>query len=192
MRGARLSAALVGFCMMAEAIFAQKQQVYSNPEFEIRLQVPQQAKLCSTPKSEHDHGFDLLLGGGGAKDCRTDADHRGISVFAFFNALDDTKRLAGLLSIMGCEGYKAPCQPGPPGLAIPGLASATARVDAPKGWVQVVVATQAGEPSGWEPGEPSVNYLFYLQTKPGFLDQDLRVFKTVLETVKLGRSDGAK
>jgi hypothetical protein len=122
---------------MAEAIFAQKQQVYSNPEFEIRLQVPQQAKLCSTPKSEHDHGFDLLLGGGGAKDCRTDADHRGISVFAFFNALDDTKRLAGLLSIMGCEGYKAPCQPGPPGLAIPGLASATARVDAPKGWVQV-------------------------------------------------------
>ena len=177
--------------MMAGAILAQQQTVYSNPEYRIRLRVPEQARLCTAPKNEHDHGFVLLLNGGGAKACHTDAEYRNISVFAFGNALDDTKHLPGLLN-MGCEDYGTSCRSGPPGLAIPGLASATGQVDAPKGWVQVVVATQAGEPSPFDPGEPSINYLFQLQTKPEFLDQDLRVFQTVLTTVKLGSNYGAK
>ena len=191
MRNARVSAGLVGACVMAGAMLAQKQKVYANAEYGIRLRVPEQARLCSAPKNEHNHGFVLLLNGGGAKACHTDLDHRSISVFAFGNALDDTKHLPGLLN-MGCEGYEAPCKAGPPGLGIPGLASATAQLDAPKGWVQVVVATQAREPSSFDPGEPSINYLFRLETKPEFFDQDLRVLKTVLETVKLGSTYAAK
>lgn len=40
-------------------------RVYSNPEFGVRLPVPGQGLLCPTLKDEHDHGFGILLGGGG-------------------------------------------------------------------------------------------------------------------------------
>jgi hypothetical protein len=184
-------AALVGISFIAAAIPAQAQKVYSNPEYEIHLQVPRQVKLCSSPKNEHDHGFFLLLAGG-PKDCHDDAFQRYIEVFASYNCTDDTKYLQGLLK-MGCEAFGGPpCRPGPAGLSIPGLTSATAKVDIPNGWVQVVVAAQAGEPSPLAAGEPLINYLFNLRTRPEFLDQDLRLFQRVLETVKLGSGGEAR
>jgi len=183
-------AALVGICFIAVATTAQAQKVYSNPEFEIRLQIPREVKLCSAPKNEHDHGFFLLLAGG-PKDCHDDADQRYIEVFASYNCTDDTKYLSGLLK-MSCEAFGGPCQPGPPGLSIPGLTSAAAKVDLRNGWVQVVVAAQAGEPSPLAPGEPLINYQFNLRTRPEFLGQDLRLFQRVLETVKLGSAGEAK
>jgi hypothetical protein len=186
-----VGSALVGICFIAAAMPAQAQKVYSNPEFEIHLQIPRQAKLCATPKNEHDHGFLLLLAGG-SKDCHDDAHQRYIGVFASWNCTDDTKYLQGLLN-QGCEAFGGPpCWPGPAGLSIPGLTSATAKVDLPGGWVQVVVAAQAGEPSPLAPGEPLINYLFDLRTRPEFLDQDLQLFQRVLETVKLGSGGEAR
>ena len=70
--------------------------------------------------------------------------------------------------------------------AVPGLASATGRVDLKNGWIlQIVVVTQAGEPSSDGPGVPSVNYIFSLRTRPENLDEDLAVFQTILQTTKL-------
>lgn len=160
-------------------------RVYSNPEFGVRLPVPGQGLLCPTLKDEHDHGFGILLGGGGTGACHEDAHHRSIWLFAFFNALDETKHLPGLLN-MGCDAAGGQCQPGPTSLQLIGLASTTGRVDLPDGWIVVIVATQAGAPNALDPNEPSVNYLFSLRTRHEDLDRDLAVFQTILQTIKLG------
>lgn len=159
-------------------------KIYSNSEFGINLPIPSEGLLCSSPKDEHNHGFGILLGGGSAEACHEDAHHRSVFLFAFFNALDNTKHLPGLLS-MGCDGAGGRCQPGPAGLHVTGLASVTGRVNLPHGWIVVIVATQAGVPTAFDPNEPSVNYLFSLRTRPEHLDEDLKVFRTILQTVKL-------
>jgi hypothetical protein len=161
-------------------------RIYSNPEFGIRLAVPSEGLLCPSPKDEHDHGFGILLGGGNVKACHDNAHQRSVWLFAFFDALDDTRRLPGLLS-MGCDAAGGPCQPGPADLQIAGLTSATGRVNLPDGWIVVIVATQAGVPSTFDPNEPSVNYLFSLRTRPEQLEQDLKTFRTILRTIKLGK-----
>jgi hypothetical protein len=158
-------------------------QIYRNPEFGIRLRVPDEGTLCAPPKDEHDHGFGVLLGGGSTKDCGADAHHRSVWLFAFFNALDDTKHLPGLLR-MGCNARGGRCQPGPPDLQTSGLQTATGRVNLPDGWIEIVVVTQAGTPTPIDPNEPSVNYIFSLYTRPEHLDHDLRVFRTILQTVE--------
>jgi hypothetical protein len=160
-------------------------KIYRNPEFGILLPVPGPGSLCPNPKNEHDHGFGILLGGGNAKDCHDDAHHRSIWLFAFFNALDDTKYLPGLLN-MGCDVAGGPCQPDPADLQISGLLSAAATVKLPDGWIVIIVATQAGAPvPTWDPNVPSVNYTFYLRTRPEHRDQDLCAFRQILQTVKL-------
>jgi len=166
---------------------AAAQKVYINSEFGIRVPVPNQGFLCPTLKDERDHGFGILLGGGSPKDCHEDAHHRSIWLFAFFNALDETKHLSGLLK-MGCDAGGGTCRAGPSDLKLPGLQSAVGRVDGPDRWIVIVVATQAGMPDVFDPNEPSVNYLFSLHTSPDHLNQDLQVFRTILETVKLGTS----
>lgn len=162
---------------------------YNNPEFGIRLAVPSEGSLCSTSSDEHDHGFGILLGGGSAKDCHDDVRHRSIWLFAFFNVLDDTKRLPGLLK-MGCEVAGGRCQPGPTDLHVASLASVTGMVKLPDGWVVIIFATQAGAPDTFEPSEPSVDYLFSLRTRPEYMDQDLHVFRKLLQAVRL--SSGGK
>jgi hypothetical protein len=159
-------------------------KIYSNPEFGIHLAVPNEDLLCPTVKDQHDHGFGMLLGGGSPKDCHEDAHHRSIWLFAFFNVLDDTKYLSGLLS-MGCDAAGGRCQPGPANLQIPGRSISAGRVNLPDGWIVLVVATQAGGPAAFEPKDPSVNYLFSLHTRPEYLDQDLLAFRTILQTVRL-------
>ena len=178
---------LVAIVAMAGQAIAEP-KIYSNPEFGIRLPVPSEGWLCPTPKDEHDHGFGILLGGGSAEDCHDDAHHRSVFLFAFGNVLDETKHLAGLLK-MGCDNAGGRCQPGPADLQIPGLRSATSRANLPGGWIEIVVATQAGTPSAFDPNEPSVNYLFSLRTTPAHLDQDLMFFRTILRTVKFTGGD---
>jgi hypothetical protein len=70
-------------------------------------------------------------------------------------------------------------------LQVPGLASATGRVNLPDGWSVVIVATQAGVPNAFDPNEPSVNYLFCLRTTAEHMDRDLSIFRSILQSVKL-------
>jgi hypothetical protein len=57
-------------------------KVYSNPEFGIQLAVPNEGLLCPTIAEEHDHGFGILLRGGGSNDCHENARHRSVWLFA--------------------------------------------------------------------------------------------------------------
>ena len=161
-------------------------RVYSNSEFGVRLQIPSEASLCPTAKTEHDHGFGILIGSGSTKDCHEDTRHRSIWLFAFYNALDDTKHLPNLLR-MGCDAAGGPCQPSPVDLRVPGLSSATASVNLDN-WTVIIVATQAGPPNAFDPSQPSVNYLFSLRTTPEYMDRDVGVFRKVLQTVQLSRA----
>jgi hypothetical protein len=157
---------------------------YANPEFGILLRVPGEGTLCPVPKDEHDHGLGILLGRFTVKDCHDDSRHRAIWLFAFFNALDETKHLPGLLK-MGCDVAGGSCQPASTDLRIPGVKTSAARVDSPDGWTAIVVVAQAGVPSAYEPDVPSVNYLLHLRTKPQYLEEDLKIFRAILRTIKL-------
>lgn len=173
--------------LVVEALFGQAtsvRRVYRNAEFRVDLRVPQEAFLCSSPKGEHDHGFFIILGNATAKDCPDYAHHRSVGLFAFYNALDETKHLAGLLK-MGCDTTEGQCEPAPSGLGMPGLASAAGQVKHSDGWIDLIVVTQAGEPSPMEPAEPSINYIFDLHTRSEHLEEDLKVFRKILQTVKL-------
>jgi|ERR1035438_8070263 hypothetical protein len=184
MRRARAAVYLAAIAMHAQA--ASPPKIYRNNEFGVRVPVPKEGFLCANPRDEHDHGFAILLEGGRSEDCGSGGHHRSVSLFVFYNVLDDTKHLAGLLN-MGCE-ISEGCESGPAGLEIPGLATATGRVKGPDGWIELVLVTQAAEPSGYEPNEPSVNYIFSLYTRPEHLDEDLKVFRIILQTVKLPSS----
>jgi hypothetical protein len=123
-RLARAAVYLAALAMHAQA--ASPPKIYRNNEFGVRVPVPKEGFLCASPTDEHEHGFVILLGSGRSEYCRSAEYHRSVVLFAFGNALDDTKHLPGLLN-MGCE-ISEGCQSGPAGLEIPGLATATGRV----------------------------------------------------------------
>lgn len=128
----------------------------------------------------------FLLGTPDATSCRDDIERsRYIDVFVSYQT-DDTKRLRDFLR-SECVGVaRAPCGPAPDGLHVAGLRSEAARVNRSDGWIDIFVVTQAGEPDpDFDASVPSVNYDLSLHTKPNHLDADLRVFRTVLQMIRL-------
>jgi len=184
---ARLTGALT-FLVVAVLLSAApaKRGVYRNEEFGITVPVPKGALLCPTPDDQHDHGPAFLFATGGARGCR-DLDHaRSVDVFASYNAAEVTKKLHDFLKWECANVAKGPCRPAPGGLQVAGLPSEAARVDAPDGWVYIIVVTQAGKPDpAFDPSVPSVNYDLSLHTRPQNLEEDLRVFRRILQTIRL-------
>ena len=162
-----------------------KPKVYWNEEFGITVPVPKSALLCVYP-DQHDHGPVFILGTTDAKSCRDDIERsRYIDVFASYQT-EDTKRLRDFLrsECVGVAG--APCGPAPDGLHVAGLRSEAARVNRSDGWIYVIVATRSGKPDpAFDPTIPSVNYDLSLHTTPDHLEDDLRVFRIVLRTIRL-------
>ena len=159
-----------------------KAQVYRNGEFGITAPVPKSALLCPTPGNQHDHGPIFLLGAGDPKNCDDSDRSRSIVIFAGYNAADVTKKLEDFLKWQ-CGG---PCHRAPAGLGVPGLPSASARVNRPHGWIDIIVVTQAGEPDpDFDPSVPFVNYDVRLHTRARDLDSDLVTFRTLLRSVSL-------
>jgi hypothetical protein len=157
-------------------------RVYRNEEFGITLPMPEGALLCPTPVNEHDHGPVMLLGPARANGCGAVESSRSIWIFAGYNAADVTKKLQDFLK-WECRG---PCGPPPRRLHVTGLPSAAARVSRSNGWIDIIVVTQAGKPDPtFDPSVPLINYDLKLHTRPENLKEDLRVFRTILETVRL-------
>lgn len=170
-----------------------KPRIYRNEEFGITAPIPKEALPCFAPADEHDHGPALLLGTTDPKQC-DDSDkiesNRYVGIFAFFNALEDIERLPDFRRWDCAVVASRPCGRAPEGLRVEGLRSASAEVIEPRGWIDVIVVTQAGKPDPrYDPKVPTVNYDLRLHTKAAFLNEDLRVFREVLRTIRLAPPD---
>lgn len=171
----------------------QEPAIYRNEEFGITLRYRKGLVPCPIPETEHDHGPLLIIDPALEKGCNDHDGGRFIGVFASFNAMEATNRLRDFLrSMCGIVSPKDECLPPPPNLEIRGLRSAAARVDHSDGWLDVIMVTQAGKPDpGYDPTAPTVNYDLRLHTKPEYLGQDLRVFRTVLQTIRLNPDESS-
>jgi len=170
---------------------ATSPKIYRNPEFGITLPVPAGALLCTTPQEEHDHGPYMLLATADSEGCHDIEHHRSVDVFASYNVSDETKRLSDFLKGQ-CAGVAGgPCRPAPGGLRIPGLPSASARVNRSDGWIEIIVVTQAGTPDpDFDPSVRLINYNLSLRTTPDHFEDDLRLFRIVLRTIRLRTRNG--
>ena len=169
---------------------APKTQVYRNDEFGITVPVPKNTLFCVPREDQHDHG-PIFLPEGSIQGACDDIDHsRYVLIFASYNAIEDTKKLNDFFKEQ-CTGIGGgPCHQAPGGLRIPGMAIKAGRVDRSDGWIDVIVVTRAGKPApDFDPHVPSVNYDLTLHTKPRHLDEDLRIFRAVLSTVRLSPSE---
>ncbi len=183
----RLTRAFI-FLMVAVLLSAEtaKPEAYRNTEFGIVVPVPEGTLLCPTPKEEHDHGPVFLLGATDAKGCHDSEHRRTIVVFAGPNAADVSKRLHDFLKWECANVANGPCRPAPSDLQIIGLSSEAARVNHADGWVDIILVTQAGTPDpAFDASVPSINYELRLHTRPKNLEEDLRVFRAVLQTIRL-------
>jgi hypothetical protein len=162
-----------------------KPRIYTNAEYGIALPIASGELLCRAPKNEHDHGPALLLGTSSTRGCRDSGHHRSIAIFATYTIeAEDPPSYLNDECTRGAMG--GPCQPAPAGLEIAGLASASARVNHPDGRIEIVVVAQAGTPDpAFDPVVPPFSYDLSLYTTPEHLEEDLRVFRTVLKTIRL-------
>lgn len=116
-----------------------------------------------------------------------------MDIFASYSSTEDTKRLHDLLESQ-CEfdiaivdlNPKTPCRPAPPHLDVNRLRSDAGRVDRPDGSINIYVVTQAGKPApDFDASVPSISYVLSLITDERHLDEDLKVFRAMLGTIKI-------
>jgi hypothetical protein len=165
---------------------ASKTQVYRNDEFGITVPIPLGVVYCVPSEYQHDHGPVFLLGSPDRQACDEIDHQRYVLIFASYNAVEETKKLRDFLKEQ-CTGVGGgPCRPAPYGLHITGMATKAARVNRSDGWIDIIVVTQAGKPDpAFDPSVPSINYDAGLHTAPQYLEEDLRIFRAVLSTVRL-------
>jgi hypothetical protein len=179
--------AFLGSALVALMAFADgtNTRVYHNEEFGITLPVPEATLLCAFPP-QHDHGPVFMLGGVDNHACFDLERNRVIDIFASYNASDDTKKLLDFLRWECTAIAKHPCDLPPEGLRIKGRTAAAGRVDGADGWINIFVVTQAGKPDpAFDASVPTINYDLRLHTTPQHLDEDLRLFRAILATVRL-------
>ena len=187
MEPSRVLIGLVIFCSAAGA--ASHPEIYRNPEFGITLPVPSGALLCAVPTDAHgvEHGAQLLLGTQDATLCRRWSGKRYMNVFASYNVSDDTKTLHDSLDWSCQSQVKKACSPAPADLHVPGMKTEAGRLDRPDGSIEIIVVAQAGKPDpDGDPSVPLMNYDFNLNTDAQHLDTDLKIFRRMLNTVKIG------
>ncbi|MGB8524323.1 MAG: hypothetical protein WCD43_15260 [Candidatus Acidiferrales bacterium] len=165
---------------------AEGPRVYRNDEFGITVPVPEGTLFCVPPEDQHDHGPVFLIGNPKPQACDDIEHNRHVVIFASYNAAEVTKKLQGFLK-WECAGmHGGTCHQAPEGLSIPAMATKAGKVNRSDGWIDIIVVTQAGKPApDFDPLVPSVNYDLTLHTKPPYLEEDLRIFRAVLSTVRL-------
>ncbi len=171
---------------------ASQTPIYRNHQYGIRLQIPSGTLACMAPVYEGngaDHGVQILLGTKDGSLCSKSSGKRYIDVWAAYNAVEDTKILHDYLED-ACESVvKKACSPAPANLHINGLKTEAGRSDRPDGSIEIIVATQAGKPAAdFDTSVPSINYEVNLSTDTQNLDNDLKIFRTVLKTIKIAPS----
>ena len=160
--------------------------VYRNQEYGISLPIPSRAWLCSVPYKGANHGAAFLLGTKDESLCTKASGKRWISIFAGYNAAEESKTLHALLNWQCANEASGSCGQAPMGLRINGLSTETARVDRPDGSITIIVVAQAGKPDpDFDASAPSINYDLSLHTDASHLDEDLESFRAMLNAVKI-------
>jgi hypothetical protein len=166
--------------------------IYENPEYGIETDLPNDLPNCNGVFDEHDHGFVFFLNPRDSNACGDiikEIRHRTVSLFAYGNAIDDTGTLK-LYQRSVCQDevkyYHSKCVSAPRGLRMGTAANATARINHPDGWVDIVVLTQGGHWPGQAADDPTpaVNYSMTLRTDRAHLKGDLRRFESVLRAIR--------
>jgi hypothetical protein len=175
---------LVILCSAASA--ASHPSVYRNREYGILLPIPSGAWLCSVPYSGANHGAAFLLGTQDESLCTKTSGKRWISIFAGYNAAENSKTLHSFLNWQCAYEAHGSCSQAPAGLLINGLSTETARVDHRDGLITIIAVAQAGKPDpDFDATVPSINYDLSLHTDTSHLDEDLAVFRAMLKVIRI-------
>lgn len=180
--------------VLASSIGITAQQIYRNREFGIVVPVPAGTLQCRYP-GQHDHGPVFLIATMDPGACAELSDKRAVIVFAGPNATDEGKFLPDLLKSLCKTLIKAGCEPPPDGIRLGDRRIEAGMAQGAHGWLDVVVVTQGGMPDpAFDPSVPSINYDIRLHTQRRYLDKDLSVLRTVLQTIQLAAEhrDGAR
>jgi hypothetical protein len=186
----KLSRVLVGLLILGFAVGAVSQKsVYRNPEYGIVLPIPTGTLPCIPPIYEGngaDHGPQILLGTKDASLCSASSGKRYVNVFASYNSAYPTMSLQTLLATECQFETKSLCTAAPAGLGFGRLKSIAGRSDRPDGSIEIIVATQAGRPDpDVDASAPSINYELFLHTDLQHFEEDLVVFRALLETIRI-------
>jgi len=168
------------------ALIAQR-TVYRNRDFGIVLPIPHGLYLFRPHSMTGiDHGRQFFFKPTSVKDCGKGLCDRYIEVFGSYNSAENTKRLHDFLSDQCVGVANGPCQPAPEDLKVSGLRSEAARVDHANGKVEIIVVAQAGKPNpDFDASAPGFNYSISLKSSARNLDEDLRMFRMILKTIRL-------
>jgi hypothetical protein len=161
--------------------------IYRNVDYGVTLPIPSAAQMCPVSSDDRTHhGATFLLGTKDIGQCESSSEKRWITIWAQYNASEDTKTLHSFLQWQCQYEARGQCQAPPEGLQINGLPTEAARVDQPNGAIEILVVTQAGKPDpDFDPTVPANNYELSLHTNPRSFDQDMAVFREVLRSVKI-------
>ncbi len=179
---------LIGFlilCAAAEAL--PHRTIYRNVDYGITLPVPSDAQMCPVSSSDRTHhGATFLLGTKDISQCKSSSEKRWITIWAQYNASEDTKTLHAFLQWQCQYEAKGQCLAPPEGLQLNSLPSEAARVNLPDGSIEILIVTQAGKPDpDFDSTVPANNYELSLHTNPRSFEQDMAVFREFLGSIKI-------
>jgi len=181
---------LIGLLIFLSAAGAVSQRtIYRNWQYGILLPVPSGALACIPPVyvgNGADHGAQILLGTDDSTLCAKSSGKRYVDVWASYTVTDEEKTLHGNLK-MACEfEVKRGCSPAPAGLRIKGMKTEAGRLDLSDGSIVIILVTMAGKPTpDFDASVPSINYSLSLNTDKQHLDEDLKAFRVILNTIRI-------
>ena len=176
-------------------------RVYLNPEFGMRVLVPDAFTLCLDTPAEmnnfalgpfrpRDHGPDIMLDAKSKHDCRADDGRRWVSIYAGYNVIPEESTLEGLRKSacdLNEENAAGECTAGPSGLGLKGIKTLTVQRRLKNGWIDIAVVAEMGTtPHDQEP--EGVSYKFRLHTNVAHRDEDLAAFRKILRGARLWRT----
>jgi len=185
-----LVAALCG--ASASIAFATDTQRVSNYEYRFSAVFPGGVRVCTAASGDQPHGFFVRLNGSD-QECSTgkNADVSAISISAYSNATFENspeEEIAGLCQKRGGNDETVAIGK----LRFSGRRSAQCNQQHADGSIDIYVVTQAGQwPGAHESQElntPYINYTASLHSTQSRLSEDLKLFRKVLGSVRIGYS----
>jgi hypothetical protein len=166
---------------------AAQSNVYRNHQFGYEVPIPTGLYLFSPHEMNGvDHGRQLFFKPTKVEDCNHGRCDRYIEFDAYYNVSDKTLKLHDFFENECTVFGGKKCLPPPDDLKIEGLPCESAKVNLPDGRIEFLVVTQAGKPiPNYNPTVPSINYSVILLTTKEHMDEDMKFYRLILETIRI-------